>query len=230
MPTLTLAKPNLAKIRIDDLSVYVTLPASNDIGRRITDIVGNRLILFQFWTYSTGKNRHAVSEEVRLIRNPGGDVELIECKIFYNAEPDTFPPEEIMSRLKAQTKIVDLLCEDENSLDFSTRTTFTIPCGTDEKEFSSSHFFILPVTLPSGANPRAPITQIRGIRGSKAAPEVTEDIPSGELYQFLLDRPENEDIYLTVNLERTMPFASLIPVAVAQSLNVARDLGLLERS
>ncbi len=77
------------------------------------------------------------------------------------------------------------------------------------------------LTKPPGSTFDPPTDQIWGLRGVKLDPDDQNTV----LYQFVIDRPTNEEVFIHVDLDDTVRFTQTTPQDVLdQALVIARRL------
>lgn len=224
------AKPDLVGAEIESLMVRFDVPLDSDLGQTINTAFTNEMPFFGrlgVWTYVSNGNNHVVSEFVS-IENVEDTLQTVHAQIrITGAGPKKAAAP---ASLRTDRKLVEILVESESEhvYDVNVRFTFDFDENTTDPSLSG-HFFPLPAKIPTRGRDDAPITEIRGIRGAKLKPTAVSTGASDYLYQFILDRPDNESISLSVLLDLEGALDSAISESCRTGISVAESLGLLQR-
>lgn len=172
------------------LTFHCRLPSSNSVRGLFSDLLEEDQDVLSLSTYVKNSSPYLVTERFESGEpDPEGFFAYVEYELL-GALPSEPPPEEVrregvvFERLRAMAEPIRLHCH--VAFEFSPEdpprviTAFPLPWPFPERDDS-------------------PIDEIRGIRGVKYLGEGA----SRTQYSFIMDRPSNQTVYLTVTFFRT---------------------------
>ena len=232
LPRINLRKANLTKLSIsarlpwdeNTRAIFGDLLVSNipgqlrAVGVQYFDEQGDEVtsgfVLLSAAKYRRNGQDHAVTETARL--GHLGSYETLNVQITYTSNSE-IPQGKVPEMLRRERELVVRLLRFEDPLLFEVRGEFSFPAKTEEDLLT---VFPLPTRLTAENDARV-FDEIRGIRGVKLSQDNKQLIE----YQFVLDRPSNRNVYITINfsIESVMTEA-LFSDALARSISLARNL------
>lgn len=212
-------KFNLVKNNTDRVSVSVWLPRGNEAAEGIAASIGSRQTKVQIAQYRRSKTEHYVTQFFLL--QPDETDEYVMVDVKYDLEPSPFHASQRFAE-KALAPFLEELLDAQPSMVHRNISMFF-----DSEDDFEGLFFPLPVAYPDDDSEPWPLDELRGIRGVKLKNRDAEAI---EDFSFILDRPFNNRLYLTVHfLNETRLPASPILDTMTRGRLIATSMGIIGR-
>lgn len=197
----TFPRIDLARHRVTSMHVSMLLSRHEDSTALLDDLLSEYPFL-SVTKYQRSKKPHVLTEQVHRLPNDEGAL-LIE--VIYSADED-IPEAPVPKVLRREGELLSHLAKVPLPASVSCRIDFRVD-AVEPSESGTS--FLLPMRLewPSTST-GSPIDEIRGIRGIKWKFEGDD----AELeYDFILDRPTNGPIFLSVDFGLNEPLTARTP-------------------
>lgn len=213
---------DLAKNHIDTLTFSCFLTVHSETTPRIdlSDLLEAGRF-FSVTPYSRGKVRHVIVESVDAANPELGPFVWVRYETRSDL-PGRLPPK----IYRHEGKLVQRFNDVSQEFTMSCQVDFSIAADLAER---SASWFPLPVTL-SDLSPEisSPISEIRGIHGYKLKSDQTNESEQVD-YSFILDRPRNQDVYLSIEFSLTSTINNNVPqVILERALSIAKTLGFFQ--
>lgn len=214
--TTPFEKVDLVKSFADRVSVSVWLPRDNEAAEMIVAILGPDRSLVQRARYRRSRTDHFVTQFFMI--SPDDDSILVS--VDYDRDPGP---------LYALSKDPDVPWSPVLNQVVGIETTSVrrqVNMAFENTNEFENLFFLLPVPFPSDGPIDWPLDEIRGIRGVKLQQD--EDGDSKEDYSFVLDRPSNDDLYLSLQfLNETRLPDKPVTDTLTRGKHIATTMGII---
>ncbi len=214
-------KINLAAKNATYLGLRVLLDWTDQVAEAFGDLLHDNQ-WFAIRKYSIARQEHARIEHLYRGEDPGNPEPNgpLHVGLYYQTS-DRLPPGKVPKSLRGEGEILSRL----SRLNTPTNSTAHVDFQFEHDEgMARSLWFPLPIPTPTSfSSTAAPVDEIRGIRGVKKRDEGVDDLR----YWFILDRPTNQEITLSVELFLAAPLSAEAPqLAFREAVDLARRLGL----
>lgn len=207
---------NLVREQALVVSVFCTFQWDDEVASLFDEILEeDRFISLR--KYRAGKTDHVLTEFTSRFREGEGGSDDLAVRIEYNiaAVPDGSVPRELRREGQLLPRLATL--PEPATLECHADFSFEIDEGA-----VGSMWFPLPTSIPPVRGVELPVDEIRGIRGVKRRGE--EDTE----YSFILDRPRNGPLFLSVDFQlRGRLSAHTLVEVLDHAKNVAKGLGVV---
>jgi hypothetical protein len=174
---------------------------------------------FSINVYSINRVRHMV-REMMLVNPDRTEATLSIQYVAGERVPETKPPK----NLTKSASLLDILEREEQALFFSIRTEIeSYKEETESVVGSDAMVFPLPSDVSVSEDSQSPIDQIRGIRGVKFQKGSRDEVA----YSFLLDRPENEEVSLSLMFDLSGAPEAVVDQSLSMTDEIASKFGLV---
>lgn len=204
-------KLNLPKHCLDSLSLRCLLPSDKKTSEVFAGVLGEKKVFRSVSHYSREKILHVVFQAVDR-GDPNEDDYILT--VAYQVFPSNLrAPRKSLDRT---TELLERLACIEAPSQVRWEIDFEFPRERGQNAMAA---FPLPMEFQRSDIPGVPFDVIQGIRAAKFGPSGKVD------YSFLLDRPENDDIYLLLRFETTERISAVSPaIGLAKAVDISNRL------
>jgi hypothetical protein len=174
-----------------------------------------------FTAYSREKRRHLIGELAYALPNQPGNRFV---QVVYDASssvPEGKVPRELaasgalLTELEATAEVTTVTCHVDFHVPFDVGAPTGLAIG-------------LPIPISPADDGTWPITELRGVRGVKLTSGTGGKASTPE-YSFILDRPENDDVFLSLDFQVDRAINRQTPEhVVARATSIGRSLGIFQ--
>lgn len=213
-----LPKLNLVRRQATHLSLACNIPWNAAVESAFGDALDEDGDALAVRKYSASKTPHILSEYLR----KSDDLARLVVSISYDAG-SSVPATAVPKELQGELELIDRFKRLEDSYETHCHVDFRF--GSSDETGGGAWFPLPTPTSAPGREAPSPVDEIRGIRGVKLV-EGSDELE----YDFVLDRPLNRDISLSVTFDLIVAVDRGTPQAVLdRASGVAARLGLSSR-